>query len=96
MATDREATALAAHHWQLYLLRCRDGTLYTGISTDVVRRVQEHDTGRGARYTRGRSPVQLLAAWPYADESAARQAEARFKRLPHARKLLATCLAEPP
>ncbi|HEY8819718.1 MAG TPA: GIY-YIG nuclease family protein, partial [Dehalococcoidia bacterium] len=56
MTTDREATALAAHRWQLYLLRCRDGTLYTGISTDVVRRVQEHDTGRGARYTRGRSP----------------------------------------
>lgn len=75
--------------WQLYVLRCGDGSLYCGITTDLDRRLRAHAAGRGARYTRGRRPTALLRAWPCADESAARSAEARFKRLPRARKLLA-------
>jgi len=73
--------------WFLYLLRCADGTLYTGISTDPARRVAEHNAGRGARYTAGRCPVALLATWRFPDRGAAQRAEARFRRLPRARKL---------
>ena len=44
----------------MYVVRCGDGSLYTGITKDVERRIEEHDTGRGARYTRGRRPIALL------------------------------------
>jgi predicted GIY-YIG superfamily endonuclease len=75
--------------WQLYVLRCGDGSLYCGITTDLERRLRAHSAGRGARYTRGRGPLALLRVWPCSDESAARCAEARFKRLRRARKLAA-------
>ena len=45
--------------WYLYILRCGDGTFYTGITTDVERRLEEHRQGRGAKYTRGRGPLEL-------------------------------------
>ena len=45
--------------WYLYILRCGDGTLYTGITTDVERRLEAHRQGRGAKYTRGRGPLEL-------------------------------------
>ena len=73
--------------WFLYVLRCADGTLYTGVTTDLARRVTEHNSGRGARYTAGRRPVALLAAWRFPDRGAAQRAEARFRRLSQARKL---------
>ena len=73
--------------WFLYTLRCADGTFYTGITTDLDRRVAEHNSGRGARYTAGRRPVTLLAAWRFPDQGAAQRAEARFRRLPRAQKL---------
>lgn len=74
--------------YSLYLLRCADGTLYTGITTDVVRRVQEHNTSAlGARYTRGRRPVRLLGTQTFRDRSQASIAEARVKRLTRAEKL---------
>jgi putative endonuclease len=64
----------------VYILRCRDGTLYTGWTTDVERRIAEH--GKGAsRYTRARLPVELARSFPMADASAARREEARIKRL---------------
>lgn len=47
--------------WFVYLLECRDGTYYTGVALDVARRVDEHNSGRGARYTRGRAPVRVVA-----------------------------------
>ena len=46
--------------WYLYILRCGDGTLYTGITTDVQRRLEDHRAGKGARYTRGRTPLELV------------------------------------
>ena len=73
--------------WLLYSLRCADGTLYTGVTTDLTRRVAEHNAGRGARYTAGRRPVTPLAAWCFPSQGAAQRAEARFRRLPRARKL---------
>lgn len=75
--------------WLLYVVRCRDGTLYCGITTDLERRLAAHAAGRGARYTRGRGPLTLLRAWPATDESAARVAEAAFKRLSRRQKLRA-------
>ncbi len=46
--------------WKLYVLRCRDGSLYTGITTDVEARLEAHRTGKGAKYTRGRGPLELV------------------------------------
>ncbi|MGD2178463.1 MAG: GIY-YIG nuclease family protein [Anaerolineae bacterium] len=73
--------------WFLYALRCADDTLYTGVTTDLARRVGEHNSGQGARYTAGRRPVMLIGAWRFADRGAAQRAEARFRRLPRRRKL---------
>jgi len=82
--------------WTLYVLRCRDGTLYAGITTDLGRRLKMHGAGRGARYTRGRAPLTLVASWWYHDEGAARRAEARFKRLTRSTKLRAVTASIPP
>jgi len=78
---------MSSQAWFLYALRCADDTLYTGVTTDLARRVSEHNRGRGARYTSGRRPVRLIGAWPFEDRSAAQQAEAQFRRLPRRRKL---------
>ncbi len=82
--------------WMLYVLRCGDGTLYAGITTDLERRLAAHAGGRGARYTRGRAPLVVVGCWPYADESAVRRAEARFKRLSRELKLTAVGSDLPP
>jgi putative endonuclease len=74
--------------WHLYVLQCADGTLYAGVTTDLERRLEEHNIGpKGARYTRARRPVTLLHAWNLPDRSAATKAEAAFKRLSRAHKL---------
>jgi putative endonuclease len=80
--------------WWVYLLRCADGTLYTGITTDLIRRLAEHngDGAAGARYTRSRRPVQLVYREAARSRSAASQREAAIKRLDRARKL-ALCTA---
>lgn len=70
-----------AKTWCLYVLRCADGTFYCGITTDLTKRIAQHDQGKGARYTRGRGPVRLLRSWPQASKSAALKAEIAFKRL---------------
>ncbi|HEX2702053.1 MAG TPA: GIY-YIG nuclease family protein [Solirubrobacteraceae bacterium] len=71
----------------VYVLRCADGSLYTGWTVDVERRVAAHAAGRGGRYTRSRLPIELLSAMPMQDSSSARREEARIKRLPRAAKL---------
>jgi putative endonuclease len=71
----------------VYLLRCADGSLYCGWTTDVDRRLAAHRAGIASRYTRTRLPVELAAAFPVADRSAALREEARIKRLPRAAKL---------
>lgn len=68
--------------WAVYLVRCADGSLYTGVATDVARRVAEHNAGTGARYTRARGPVALVHQEPARDRSAAQRREAAIKRLP--------------
>ncbi len=67
--------------WVLYVLRCRDGTLYCGITNDLTRRLDQHNRGKGARYTRGRGPVLLLKSWSAVNQSAALKAELAFKAL---------------
>jgi putative endonuclease len=66
--------------WYLYVVECNDSTLYTGITTDLQRRVRQHNTGRGATYTATRRPVRLIAAWRFAGRVPALKAEIRFKR----------------
>lgn len=74
--------------YHVYIITCADGSLYTGITTDVERRLREHNnTARGAKYTRARRPVSLAATWPASDRSAALREEARIKRLTRKEKL---------
>lgn len=75
--------------WYLYLLECADGTLYTGIATDVERRFREHLSGKGARYTRAHKAVRIVASRLIGTRSAALKAEMAIKRLPKSRKLIA-------
>lgn len=72
--------------WTLYLLRCRDGTLYTGVTTDLARRLAEHRRGVASRYTRSRRPVTLVYAEPCGGRGAALRREAAVKRLSRAAK----------
>lgn len=73
--------------WHLYLLLCRDGSYYAGITTDLDARFQAHLAGKGARYTRAHPPLRLLGSRGYPDRSSASRAEWQLKRLPKARKL---------
>ncbi len=67
--------------WFVYLIECRDGSLYTGIAVDVDRRYAEHVAGKGARYTRSHPPARLLARFECADRAAASRAEYAVKQL---------------
>jgi len=71
----------------VYMLRCGDGSLYTGWSTDVHARLARHRSGRASRYTASRQPVELALALPMADRGAAMREEARIKGLDRAAKL---------
>lgn len=75
------------HTWKLYILRCGDGSLYTGITTDVERRLEEHRSGKGAKYTRGRTPLELVYREECGDHSAALRREYEIKALTKAEKL---------
>ena len=67
--------------WYVYLLRCGDGTLYAGITDDLDRRLAAHRAGRGAKYTRGRGPLELVYAEEQPDKPAALRREAAIKKL---------------
>lgn len=73
-------------YW-LYILRCGDGTLYTGTTDDVARRLAVHQSGKGAKYTRGRDPLTLAYQEACADKSAALRREIAVKKLTRAEKL---------
>jgi len=72
--------------WYLYLIECADGSVYTGITTDVAARFDEHAAGKGARYTRSHKPRAVLASFPLADRSSASRAEYWVKRLTPSQK----------
>lgn len=73
--------------WHVYLLRCSDDTLYTGISTDTEKRLVCHNAGKGAKYTRSRLPVKLVWQETAASESIARKREIELKRWTRTQKL---------
>ena len=73
--------------WHLYILRCGDGTLYTGITTDVQRRFEAHCQGKGAKYTRGRGPLVLVYREECGSHSHALKREREIKALPREQKL---------
>ena len=88
-ALDRDGLSLKAtgkqrvkpKRWRLYLIECRDGSIYTGITVDVAARYAAHASGTGARYTRSHPPVRLLGVTDYPDRSSASRAEFEVKTL---------------
>ena len=79
--------SIESSSWWVYILRCGDGTLYTGIALDVPARLAQHRAGAGARYTRGREPLEVVYQEPAADRSSATRREAAIKRCSRAEKL---------
>ena len=73
--------------WAVYLLRCGDGTLYCGIALDVEARLAQHQAGKGAKYTRGRTPLELVFQEACASKGDALRRERQLKRLRRADKL---------
>ena len=73
--------------WYLYVVLCSDSSLYTGITTDIKRRIKEHNSGYGAKYTRGRGPVQLMLLKQYKNRSDASKAETKFKKFRRKKKI---------
>ncbi len=81
------AMAEGSSHAFVYIVRCADGSLYTGVARDVERRIRQHNDGKGARYTAGRQPVSLLYCEPQVDWSAALKREIAIKRMTRKSKL---------
>lgn len=73
--------------WVVYIMLCADGTLYTGITTDIERRTKEHNSGAGAKYTRSRRPVKPVYVEKCADKGAALRREIEIKRISREKKL---------
>lgn len=74
--------------WQVYILKCADGTFYTGITTDLQRRIEEHNSSAlGAKYTKGRGPVEVVYAEKFKNRSLASKEENRIKKLTRNEKL---------
>ena len=73
--------------WYVYILRCGDGTLYTGSTDDVEKRLAAHRAGKGAKYTRGRGPLELAYFEPLPDKSSALRREYEIKQLTRQEKL---------
>jgi predicted GIY-YIG superfamily endonuclease len=82
-----DGVSIAVTDAWVYILRCADGSLYTGWSTDVTRRLQRHRSGKASRYTASRLPVELVYEAAMADRGAALREEARIKRLRREAKL---------
>ena len=80
--------------WYLYILRCGDGSLYTGITTDVERRLREHRRGTGAKYTRSRGPLEVVHTEELPDKSSALRRELAVKALSRREKLVLCGLTE--
>ena len=73
--------------WIVYILKCSDGSLYTGITNNIANRVRAHQNGKGAKYTRGRGPFKIIHQEQYTTRSAASKRELEIKSLNHQEKL---------
>ena len=80
--------AVQVLNWLCYLLECSDGTLYTGITNDLDKRLAAHNSGTASKYTRSRLPVHLVYAEPHPDRAAASRREAALKKMSRASKLV--------
>ena len=80
--------------WFVYAVRCRDGSIYTGVTTDLKRRISEHNTGKGGAYTRSRKPVRLVFREVHPTQSSALKREAQIRGWSRARKA-ALCFKQP-
>ena len=78
---------LSKNSWCLYVLRCADGTLYTGITNNLEKRLKAHNSGKGAKYTRSRAPCEIVATCSMPNKSASLKSEHRFKKLSRQQKL---------
>jgi putative endonuclease len=87
MAAGLGSDVASTPEWRVYLLECADGSYYVGCTSDVDRRLAEHEAGRGARYTRGRGPLALIGSIACESRSDAQKLEARLKRLTRADKV---------
>ena len=76
------------NNWLVYLVRCADNSLYCGITNDLKSRLRDHNSGKGAKYTRSRRPVELVGAGPKMTKSEALKLEYRIKRLPRDQKII--------
>tara|TARA_B100001996_G_scaffold381948_1_gene372521 strand:+ start:1300 stop:1551 length:252 start_codon:yes stop_codon:yes gene_type:complete len=74
-------------NWYVYILLCRDGTLYTGITNDIKKRMLAHEKGKGAKYTKGRGPFKLVYEYEFNTQSLAMKEENRIKKLSKVQKL---------
>ena len=77
----------ASETWTVYLIQAGDGSLYTGVTTDLERRLRQHQTNRGAKYLRGRGPLQVVLTESGYDRGGAQRREIQLKRLSRAEKL---------
>ncbi len=73
--------------WYVYMIECSDKTIYTGITNNLDERIKKHNSNKGAKYTRGRTPVILRANWEYDLKSDAAKAEYKLKKLSRPKKL---------
>ena len=73
--------------WSVYILECNDGSLYTGITNDLDKRIQAHELGRGAKYTRGKGPLNLIYREAHKNRSDASKRESEIKKLSRQEKL---------
>jgi len=71
----------------VYVLKCRDDSLYTGYTNDIKKRLKMHNDGKASKYTRSRRPVKLIAQWPFKNKSEAMKHEIKFKALPRKEKI---------
>jgi len=73
--------------WYVYMIECSDGSIYTGITNRIEDRIAKHNAGKGAKYTRSRTPVVLKACWTYESKSEASKAEYAYKKLAREQKI---------
>ena len=87
MWTGSMSDSLPSPEWLVYIIRCGDGTLYTGITKDVEKRLEEHRSGRGSKYLRGRGPLEVVFTAQCGTRELALQLEYRIKQLPRREKI---------
>ena len=87
LETLAELARLSKDNWCVYILKCTDGTFYTGITTDINRRIKEHGTKKGAKYTKQRGPFKLVYKAYFYNRSSASKEEHRIKSLPLQEKI---------